>query len=733
MSVATKSTAPPPGGATGGPEQVRPGQQLLPGYVVKMLKSLKIAHGTDRTMNGVDVDPSIGLINHIVDCLGALRDINKVYRAKGSLASRSVGARAMFGFTAELGNMLLDAITFNPPPELNEAAEYYTAVAQNILAVFPEIAAQVTKTSGKMLLHHTALKSSPIMAINSIKMVVKAHSAAASCQDASGALPLHWITHNLSCNFELINFLISVYPKGTMVADNEGYLPLHWAVNQDNPNIDVVAALLTASAAAAGKPCNKGSLPLHWAVNRDLPCLPVVQALLQAHPDAVRTFCDEGWLPIHRLVDRSNINMDVLHMLNDLYPQGLQCPNADGQLPLHRSLDHAFPSVEAVTLMLESYPGSAQVSDDEGYLPLHLSLDCATPSVKVFEILIGAYPDAAFRKSRDGLLPLHCIISSMNPIIEIVQKLLEMFPESPEHTAIDVVPVDETADAETWEGEWIKKRWSPLSRAIDRRLDPLVSLFKAALLTKGRADMSPGKTLNAASTHTTRKLFAQEMPPINSSVRGGHPEDEEVFNEDGGAKSRHLPPLSTSQGASRRDRRDDDEDRDRDRSRRYREKDDRDRDRSRRHRDRDGDRDRDRDRSRRHRDRDGDRDRDRDRDRRSRKNRDYADMEEGNTQQNERGEWVAASPAGKDPINSPTAPLTPKGQRHWSGSSNHKGSRDRITSGNSTKSKDRHREARRGGGADNDLPNINSLAIDVHEEDSDRYRGERPMTLEDMV
>jgi ankyrin repeat protein len=152
------------------------------------------------------------------------------------------------------------------------------------------------------------------MAINSIKMVVKAHPAAASCQDSSGALPIHWITHNLSCNFELVNYLISAYPKGAMISDMDGYLPLHWAVNQDTPNIgthslihllthspnhllthsDVVAALLTASPEAAGKPCNKGSLPLHWAVNRDKPCLPVIQALLQAHPDAVRTFCDEG-------------------------------------------------------------------------------------------------------------------------------------------------------------------------------------------------------------------------------------------------------------------------------------------------------------------------------------------------------------------------------------------------------------------------------------------------------
>ena len=50
-----------------------PGQQLLPGYVVKLLlKTVKIPFGTDRTMNGVDVDPTVALLSHIVDCMGAL-------------------------------------------------------------------------------------------------------------------------------------------------------------------------------------------------------------------------------------------------------------------------------------------------------------------------------------------------------------------------------------------------------------------------------------------------------------------------------------------------------------------------------------------------------------------------------------------------------------------------------------------------------------------------------------
>lgn len=62
---------------------------------------------------GVDLDPTIGLISHIIDCLGCLRDVNKVYRSKGSLAARSVGARVMFGFTAELGDYLIQIFLYS--------------------------------------------------------------------------------------------------------------------------------------------------------------------------------------------------------------------------------------------------------------------------------------------------------------------------------------------------------------------------------------------------------------------------------------------------------------------------------------------------------------------------------------------------------------------------------------------------------------------------------------------
>ena len=577
----------------------RPGQQLMPTYVIKMLKTLKIPHGTDRSMSGIDTDPTVNLIKHVIDCLGALRDVNKVYRGKGSLAARSIGARAMFGFTAELGNLLLDAITFNPPAEFVDSAVHYTTIANHILNVFPEIAAQVTKDTGKMLIHHVVLKATPIMAIDSLKMVLSAYALGSQAQDLSGALPLHWITHNPTATFDMVTLLISAYPKAALVPDMDGYLPIHWAVNQDHPNMEVVAALLAANVLSASKPCSKGSLPLHWCVNRESPSLPVVEALLQAHPDAVRTFNDDGWLPIHKCVDRSDINIDVLKMLIDVYPQGLHCPNADGQLPVHRALDHANPSLEAVKIMLEAFPGSCQISDDEGYLPLHLALDCAVPSVSVVKVILDAYPAAASRKSRDGLLPLHCVCSSVSPSLELIQALLDLHPEGSEHAAVDVVPLDEDADPDTWQGEWVKKRWTPLSRSIGRKLHAVVTLMKTAL-EKKRSALNLGgplKTIEPSNVKGVFMPFGADSKSVDDENYRAPPTDDRSESKDSDGRGR-------------------DRDRDRDRERpsshhHHRDK-SRDRDgRHRHHRDRDRD---DHSKGRRHRHRD-DRRRDSDSDR----------------------------------------------------------------------------------------------------------------------
>lgn len=83
----------------------RPSQQLLSPFSTRLLKQLKIPYGTDRGLQGVDVDPSLSVTQHIFECLALLKEVNRIYKAKGSLLSRSVGERVMLGFTNELGKI----------------------------------------------------------------------------------------------------------------------------------------------------------------------------------------------------------------------------------------------------------------------------------------------------------------------------------------------------------------------------------------------------------------------------------------------------------------------------------------------------------------------------------------------------------------------------------------------------------------------------------------------------
>lgn len=64
-------------------------------------------------------------------------------------------------------------------------------------------------------------------------------------------------------------------------------------------------------------------------------------------------------------------------------------------------------------------------------------------------------------------------------------------------------------------GEWIEKRWTPLSRAIDRGLDAIVILFRDALNT------SKNYAAASASSNQNRGLIGG--PSMNGGPQGGKP------------------------------------------------------------------------------------------------------------------------------------------------------------------------------------------------------------------
>ena len=81
----------------------------------------------------------------------------------------------------------------------------------------------------------------------------------------------------------------------------------------------------------------------------------------------------------------------------------------------------------------------------------------------------------------DGHLPLHCILNNDDPDLPTVGRLIELYPQGVQHVAVDLVPVLDGADPATWTGELKEKRWTPLSRAIEKGLRSVIPLLQSAL------------------------------------------------------------------------------------------------------------------------------------------------------------------------------------------------------------------------------------------------------------
>ncbi|RYY79282.1 hypothetical protein EON63_17275 [archaeon] len=69
-------------------------------------------------------------IHHII-CIVPYHTPYTIYH----IPYRSVGTRVLYGYTSELGNILLDAITFDPPQELLDSVMYYTQVYYGVWCV----------------------------------------------------------------------------------------------------------------------------------------------------------------------------------------------------------------------------------------------------------------------------------------------------------------------------------------------------------------------------------------------------------------------------------------------------------------------------------------------------------------------------------------------------------------------------------------------------------------------
>lgn len=429
-------------------------------------------------------NPTQPLLHHLVKCVGTLKDVVGVYRLREPKSHGAIGALLLSEFSGIFAKLVMHTFVANEwSVSQHESISTHNKICGNILKIFPEIG--FNKSAKSTILHHVCLKPNINIMADSIRTLMRACPDAPLIADGKGSLPLHLASKNDAVTVEIIRDILRANLDGAQRKDGKGLLPLHWAVRKKVPSVAIIEALLDAYPEGAGQASLAGILPLHWAVDNDTPSLAVVKTLVKACPDALKTPSNDGWLPVHRLVDRKNPDMAVLNFLITWCPTALQEVNADGQLALHRVVDHSPSSHPAFAVLLEKYPQGADMRDNDGFTPLHLAVNFQTPNVKIIQSILQVCPSAAKTATADGLYPLHILLNNpKQPSVEVVKLIAKYHPDAMKASVSTFVPKSETAEPGKWQGEWVEKRWSPLSRATEKGYDSIVALFKSLLLAQ---------------------------------------------------------------------------------------------------------------------------------------------------------------------------------------------------------------------------------------------------------
>ena len=212
-----------------------------------------------------------------------------------------------------------------------------------------------------------------------------------------------------------------------------------------------------------------------------MPTLEIVSTLVKTDARMLQQKDNEGMLPVHRYINRPNPDMEIVSYLLDNYVKCTLRHDKRKRTALHFAVDHSDPSEECVKALLLAFSKACEIPDVDGYLPLHYLLDGDRSNPIIAKLLIDAYPVAVSKPTKDGYLPLHCLLCNDYPNLEIANRLIQLFPQGVQQVAVDLVPADEKADPLTWVGPLKEKRWTPLSKAIDKGLLDVITLLQSAL------------------------------------------------------------------------------------------------------------------------------------------------------------------------------------------------------------------------------------------------------------
>lgn len=140
----------------------------------------------------------------------------------------------------------------------------------------------------------------------------------------------------------------------------------------------------------------------------------------------------------------------------------------EGYLPIHTLLNSSDPPASSlVKLLIQSNFSTIKHKTNQGWLPIHFVMKLSEYIRKNDEYeeneklnspgLVRQFTDITIQNSDNKItLPIHRIVA-------IIQELLSIYPESAYEPVLDIVPIQDDVDLETWTGGWKKIRWTPIS------------------------------------------------------------------------------------------------------------------------------------------------------------------------------------------------------------------------------------------------------------------------------
>ena len=227
---------------------------------------------------------------------------------------------------------------------------------------------------------------------------------------------------------EMVEFLVSNYPKILDFIDVEGYNALHHACIAGN--IEIVQFLLDNGLEPMTLTHNSLSL-LHIAILHGR--LPLANYLIERFPILISLSTSKGFLPIHTAAEKGEV--DIITKLCETTVD-IKQKTEGGLSPLHVGVVHNQISV--VEILTEKAPSLMDLAAKNGYLPVHtaaeknnvvllkvltkdrqyisrkvdnslslLHVAVLHNSIEVAKYLIAEYPHLLEERSETGNLPIH--------------------------------------------------------------------------------------------------------------------------------------------------------------------------------------------------------------------------------------------------------------------------------------------------------------------------------------